>query len=148
LIEKLHDAAACVTVNGRSAIVIVPLRGPPVLPAALNATVPLPVPDAAPVIEIQDAFAVADQLQPAPAVTLIEPLPPPDAIDASDGERLYVHAGAGGGDGGRGGGGDAPASAWVTVTGWSAIATDAVRAGPPFASTVSFTAALPEPVAV
>jgi len=88
LIEKLQDAPACVTMNGRSAIVIVPLRGPPVLLAALNATVPLPVPDGPPVIEIHEALALADHVHPLPAVTVTEPLPPPTSIDASDAERL------------------------------------------------------------
>src|SRR5205814_5750807 len=88
LMVKLHAAAAWVTVNVRSAIVSVPLRGPAEFPATLNATVPLPSPDAAPVIESQDAFAVADHAHVGPAVTVTEPLPPPAAIEASDGEML------------------------------------------------------------
>jgi hypothetical protein len=88
LIEKLHDAAPCVTVNGRSAIVIVALRGPPVLLATWNPSVPLPLPDAGPVNEIHAALTLADQAQPLPAVTATDPLPPAEAIDASDGERL------------------------------------------------------------
>jgi len=88
LIVKLHEAAACVTVNTSSAIVMVPLRGPPELLAALNATVPLPVPDNPLVREIHEAFVLVDHAHAVPAVTATEPVPPLAATEASDGEML------------------------------------------------------------
>jgi hypothetical protein len=67
---------------------MVPLRGPPALFAALNATVPLPVPDDPLVREIHEAFALADHAHAVPAVTATEPVPPLAATEASDGEML------------------------------------------------------------
>jgi len=58
---------------------IVPLRAPPLLPATLNPTVPLPVPVAPEVIEIHDAPLVAAQLQDAALETLTEPVLPATA---------------------------------------------------------------------
>ena len=57
--------------------VSVPERAAPVLAATVNATVPLPVPDAPPVTVSHPAFAVAVQVQvPADAVTATDPAPP------------------------------------------------------------------------
>ena len=50
---------ACETVNARPAMVSVPVRGAALFAAALNATVPLPVPLAPAVIVIHDALLVA-----------------------------------------------------------------------------------------
>jgi hypothetical protein len=52
-----------------------------------------------------------------------------------------------GGGAGVGGGGD-ETSGCDTITCWFATVTGALRGGPPFASTVSFTDALPDPLAV
>ncbi len=77
--EKLQPAA-CVTVNGVPAIVTVALRAAPVFGLTEKPTVPLPVPLAPLVIEIQGASLVAVHAQPAPAVTVTLPVPPPAAI--------------------------------------------------------------------
>ena len=58
------------------ATVSVPLRAAPLFAAAVNATVPLPLPEAPFVSMIQASFAVAVHAQPAPAVTPTLPLPP------------------------------------------------------------------------
>jgi hypothetical protein len=68
--------AAWLTVKGRPATVIVPLRAPPVLTATLNATDPLPVPLAPDVTVIHDAPLLADHWHPLCVVTAIEPGPP------------------------------------------------------------------------
>ena len=62
------------------AMVNVPVRAPVVLAAALNATLPFPVPLAPDVIVSQPAFAVAVQVQPVAAETATFPLPPEPAI--------------------------------------------------------------------
>jgi hypothetical protein len=73
---------ACVTVNSRPAIVMVPERPPPLFPATLNATAPLPLPALPDVTVIQDALLTAVQLQPAALDTVIgEPAPPATPID-------------------------------------------------------------------
>ena len=61
--------------NVRPAIVIVPLRAAPAFAAALNATVPLPLPDAAPVTVNHEAFDTAVQSHDAPVVTVTATLP-------------------------------------------------------------------------
>ena len=53
-----------------------PERGPPFVEAALNWTVPLPVPLAPEVIVSQEALLVAVKAQPAGAVTATLPVPP------------------------------------------------------------------------
>jgi hypothetical protein len=83
-IEKVQAAggAACVTVNVCPPIVKVPVRTAPVLAAALNPTVPFPVPDAPLVSVSQPAFAVAVQVHvDAEAVTVTEPEPPVSPTD-------------------------------------------------------------------
>jgi hypothetical protein len=70
-------AAACVTVNVAPAIVSVPVRPVvPVLAATLKPTVPDPDPDAPPVTVIHAALLTALHAQPAPAVTVLLPVPP------------------------------------------------------------------------
>lgn len=69
--------AACDTVKVCPAIVTVPVRAAPVFAATVNATAPLPVPDAPPVIVSHATLAVAVQAQElAEAVTVIDPEPP------------------------------------------------------------------------
>ena len=69
--------ADCDTVNVCPPIVIVPVRAAPVFAAAVNATVPLPVPDAALVTVSHGAFAVAVQTHVASdAVIVTDPEPP------------------------------------------------------------------------
>src|SRR5690349_10341610 len=63
-----------VTVKVWPAIVSVPVRGPPA--AALNCTVPLPVPPAPEVSDRHGALLLAVQAQPAPPVTVTLPVPP------------------------------------------------------------------------
>ena len=76
-IEEEQDAAACVTVNVIPAIVSVPVRLAPVavLAATLNATVPPPDPVAPPVTESHEVLLAAVHAQPAPAVTVLLPVP-------------------------------------------------------------------------
>ena len=66
--------AACVTVNVCEAIVMVPVRDPPVFAATAKATEPLPLPVALDVIH--DALLAAVQAQPLPADTFTVPAPP------------------------------------------------------------------------
>ena len=69
--------AACDTVKVCPAIVTVPVRAAPVFAATVNATTPLPVPDAPPVIVSHAPLAVAVQAQElAEAVTVIDPEAP------------------------------------------------------------------------
>lgn len=69
--------AACETVNVFPAAVIVPVRAAPVFAATLNATVPLPVPDAPLEIVIHPAFDAAVHAHvAAEAVTAKDPDPP------------------------------------------------------------------------
>jgi hypothetical protein len=65
LIENTQGAAACVTVKICPPIVIVPTRATVAgLEAAVNLTMPVPVPDVAPVIDNQGTLADAVQAQP------------------------------------------------------------------------------------
>src|SRR5690349_8817248 len=66
-----------VTVKVCPAIVSVAERDPPVVAAALYATVPLPVPLAPDVIVSHDALLVAVQAHPAALVSATLPVPPP-----------------------------------------------------------------------
>jgi len=61
------------------AIVSVPVRAAPAFDATLNATDPMPLPDAPLVSVIQASFAVAVHAQPAPAVTPTLPVPPAES---------------------------------------------------------------------
>ena len=79
-------------------MVNVPLRGAPVLAAALNAAVPLPVPDAPLVIVSQGTLAAAVHgHDAAEAVTVVDPVPPVSATDCAFGAIANVHGGGGGG---------------------------------------------------
>jgi hypothetical protein len=62
-------------------MVIVPTRWPPSLSATLNDTVPVPVPLAPDLIEIQDTLLTAVHEQPAAAVTATSSFPPCFPID-------------------------------------------------------------------
>ena len=87
-----HGVPAWVTVKVVPAIVSVPLRlVVPPLGAAVNVTVPEPVPDAPVLIVIHAALLTAVQTQPVPTVTVLLPVPPPAAIDCDVGEMLGVH---------------------------------------------------------
>jgi len=86
------------TVNVWPAIVRVPLRAAPVLAAVLNATVPLPVPEAPLVIASHGTLAVALQAHDAAdAVTAVDPVPPPSDTDCDAGAMVNVQGGGGGG---------------------------------------------------
>jgi hypothetical protein len=76
------------TVNVRPATVRVPVRAGPVVDAARNATLPLPVPFAPLVIVSHDALLDAVHAQPGPVVTPTVPLPPSDGTDCELGEML------------------------------------------------------------
>jgi hypothetical protein len=79
-------AAACETVNVRPPTPIVPLLAPPAFGATVNATAPPPDPLAPDVMVIQSALELADQAQPAPAVTLKLPDPPTASNEAVEDE--------------------------------------------------------------
>jgi hypothetical protein len=84
LIEIVHGggAPACVTVNVRPAIVIVPLRAAvPLFAATLNCTLPLPVPELPPVMVIHETADDAVQPQLLPALTPTLPVPPSAGTD-------------------------------------------------------------------
>jgi hypothetical protein len=59
---------------------------------ALKVTVPSPLPDAPPVIVIQEVCVAAVQLQFGAADTANVELPPPEGTDRLDGETLKVQA--------------------------------------------------------
>ena len=94
---KVQPAAGCVTVNVCPPIVSVPLRELAlVFAAALNATVPLPLPLAPLVTVSQDVLLLTPvQAQPAGAVTVVDPVPPAAATDWLVGDNEYVHPVAG-----------------------------------------------------
>ena len=127
-IENVHGgggggAAACETVNVLPATAIVVLRAAPVLAAMVNATLPLPVPDAPAVSVIQFALVDAVHVQlAADALTAIDPVPPVSATFCAVGLIENVHAAGG-------------AAAWVIVKVLPATAMVAVRAAPAFAET-------------
>ena len=79
-------APACETVNVWPATVSVPVRAAPVFAATVNATEPLPVPEAPLEIVIQSALDEALQAQVLPAVTAVDPLPPEASTDWLAGE--------------------------------------------------------------
>jgi hypothetical protein len=95
-IVGLHGAAGCcVTVNVDPEIVSVPVRlVVPVLVPLLNVTVPPPEPNAPAVTMIHETLLTAVHEQPAPAVTVVLPVPPAAAIDCDEGEIVGVHADA------------------------------------------------------
>jgi len=83
LIEYVHPAAACVTVNVCPPMVSVPLRWLVLaLAAALNPTDPAPLPLAPPVTVSHDVLLLTPvHAQPVGAVTAVELVPPPAATD-------------------------------------------------------------------
>lgn len=77
------------------ATVNVPVRAALVFAAALIDTVAFPLPLAPAVIDNHDALLVAVHAQPAPVVTVTEPVgPPPPATDRVVGLTEYVHGAA------------------------------------------------------
>src|SRR3954466_2579903 len=87
-----HGAPASVTANELPLMLIVAVRSVLVeLGAALNAAVPLPVPDAPPVTVTPVRLLVVLQEQPSGAVTVIDPVPPVSGTDCDDGEIVTVH---------------------------------------------------------
>ena len=73
------------------------LRAAPVaFAAAVNATLPLPVPLAPLVTDSHAALDAAVHAQPLPAVTATDPVPPPTTTVWLDGAIVYEHAGGGG----------------------------------------------------
>ena len=82
-IEYEHPAGSCVTLNACPAIVNVPLRCDELaLAAALNATVPFPLPLAPLVTVNHDVLLLTPvHAHPAGAVTAVDPVPPPATID-------------------------------------------------------------------
>src|SRR5579872_4556102 len=89
---KVVPAPACMIVNVWPAMVSVPVRLlTEVFATAEYATLPLPVPVAPEVIEIQDALLVAVQVASiAFAVTVTEPVPPFAATLADGGARVKL----------------------------------------------------------
>jgi len=74
-------AALCETVNEVPLMVSVAVRDAPVFAATVKLTVPLPLPDPPLVIVTNVALLVAVHVQPVPAVTGTEPVPPAAAND-------------------------------------------------------------------
>ena len=103
--------AAWVTVTLWPAIVSMPVRGPPA--AALNWTVPLPVPVAPEVMDSHGALLLAVHAQPAAPVTVTLPVPPCAGTLADVGSIANVQL-----------------AAWVTVKVWPAIVSVPVRGSP------------------
>ena len=99
---NVQDVAACVTEKVCPAIVSEPLRCVAFgFAAALNATVPVPLPLAPLVTVSHDVLLLTPvHAQPANVVTVVEPVPPAAATDWLVGLIAYVHA----------------APAWVTVS--------------------------------
>src|SRR6478735_11150265 len=118
--------AAWVTVPLWPAIVSMPVRGPP--GAALNWTVPLPVPVAPAVMDSHAALLLAVHAQPAAPVTVTLPVPPCAGTLPDVGSIANVQL--------------AP---WVTVKVWPAIVSVPVR-GPP-AAALNRTVPVPVPLA-
>ena len=79
----MHAAPAWLTVNSWPPIVIVPVRGCDVaLASAVKLTLPVPLPFGGPLtISHPTALLAAVHAQPAGAVTVAVPLPPPTGID-------------------------------------------------------------------
>jgi hypothetical protein len=87
--------AAWFTVTVWFATVNVPVRAAPVFAAVLIDTVPFPLPLAPAVIDNHDTLLVAVHAQPAPVVTVTEPVgPPPATADRVVGFTEYVHGAA------------------------------------------------------
>ena len=103
--ENAHAAAACVIVTTLVPMVSVAMREPPVLAPTMNATVPLPVPDAPLVMTTHVWLADAVHAHWLPVSTDIVPLPPAVGTDCAPGLSVHVHGTGVGGSGGSGGGG-------------------------------------------
>jgi len=90
----VQGAADCVTENVCPAIVSEPLRWVPLgLAAALNPTVPVPLPLAPLVTVSHDVLLLTPvHAHPANAVTVVEPVPPAAATDWLAGSRANVQA--------------------------------------------------------
>jgi hypothetical protein len=115
------------TVKVRPAIVSVPDRAGPVVDATVKLTVPSPLPFAPEVTVIHDALLFAVQVQPAPELTVVEPLPPPAGTDWLSGDTVKVQP-----------------FPWETVTDWPATTSVPERAGPLSAAAENVT--VPEPL--
>jgi hypothetical protein len=111
----------------RPATVSVPDLEPPAFPAALKATVPLPLPFAGEVMVSQLALLVELHPQPLAAVTLTLPVPPAAGTFSLVDDSAYVQP-----------------VPWLTVNVWPAAVMAPLRAGPLFAATVNRT--VPSPV--
>jgi hypothetical protein len=98
--------------------------------AALNVTVPLPLPLDPPVTLIQSELLAAVHVQPEPAVTPTVPVPPSPGTLALVAERAYEQP-----------------PGWLTVKVFPAAVIVPVLAGPGFAAAVNCTVPLPAPVA-
>jgi len=109
--------------------VIVPLRAGPVLPATLSPTVPLPVPVAPEVIEIQVAPLAAVQLQDAPLETLTDAVLAPTAASIVVGSTLSEQP------------------AWLIVSVAEPTVIVLLRAAPVLPATLNPTVPFPAPVA-
>ena len=95
LIAYVQDAAACVTVNRRPAIIKLPVRWVVlVLGAMVKLTEPAPEPVAPLVMVIQEAPLPAVQLQPVVVVTAADPVPPAAVTVWLVGEIESEHADA------------------------------------------------------
>ena len=133
-IANVHPAAACVTVNVWPATVSVPLRGDVLgLADALNATLPLPLPVAPPVtVNHPVSLLTPVQAHPVDAVTFVEPVAVPAAIDWLGGEMEYIHC----------------APACVTLNVWPPMVSVPVRAlVSGLAAALNATVPLPVPLA-
>jgi hypothetical protein len=80
-----HGAAPCVTVKVRPAMLAVPVRAAPGLPATLSVTDPAPAPDAPEAIVIHEALDAAVHAHEAAAETVTAVVPPAAASVALDG---------------------------------------------------------------
>jgi hypothetical protein len=120
--------ASCVTVTVWPPAVIVPLRPPPVLAAAVNCTAPGPVPLPPAVMEIHGALVVAVHAQTPVVPTLTDPDPPPDGTFWAAGEIENVQP---------------PACTIVNVC--PPIVTVPRRSASVFAAIASCTVPLPDP---
>ena len=96
--------------------------------------VPGPVPLAPELIVIHDSLSVAVQAHPAPAVTVIDRVPPPTPTTTGLGASEYVHVGA-------------AAAACVTVNVCPAIVIVPLRSAPVLRATVKVTVPLLVPLA-
>src|SRR5262245_13668262 len=106
-----------------------PVREPPLLACTIKLTVPLPTPEAPPVMEIQPSAVVALQSQPASVVTLNDPLPPPVPYNQLLGLRAKVQL------------------AWLMVKACPRTMMEPVRGLPLFVCTIKLTVPAPVPVA-